>query len=400
MVEALGAPVDGDDDGDLHVERRLPGYGPAPGYDRSVPTLRGIDDRRLTLRAWLREQSGVLLRKLRVRADPVELPAPPFLEMTLRARSAGKAETTLRVDADYGFERYAERRALYTDFLTGFLVPRTTIWSGDHLMIAVNALGCRGEDVSGDQPVIAFFGDSTTLGVIGTASGLQGDSWPAHVAVAGYDVLNAGVEGLQMDSVARRYQSLRERVPLACAVFYTGWHNIMYNRRTVDYWEDCLQSYLSEAHITAICTLPSPLLPEMRERGITPLLNEDADVGITDDYFNFWGDWDPEVWLRELLDVHERYNDYVVAFCRRTAAHLIDLRGLLYPDSYEDAPRDFFDVCHVRPRVYEKIGAFMSSELTRILPDTPPSVAEWRPPAEPAPAPVLEDVRRNIYPIW
>src|SRR6185437_4989802 len=97
--------------------------------------------------AWLHERTGVLLRRLRVRADPVTLPPPPFLQMTLRARSVGMAESVLRIDDDYIFESYAERRALYTDFLTGFLLPRTTIWTGNDLLIQTNSLGCRGGEV-------------------------------------------------------------------------------------------------------------------------------------------------------------------------------------------------------------------------------------------------------------
>jgi hypothetical protein len=348
----------------------------------------------------MHERIGVLLRTLRVRADPIELPPPPFLELTLRARSAAKAESTLRIDSDYVFASYAERRALYTDFTTGFLLPRTTIYSGDDLMIRTNTLGCRGDELEPNRPVIAFFGDSTTLGVMGTAAGLAGESWTEHVELPGYAVLNAGVEGLQMDSVARRYRSLRPDVPLACAVFYTGWHNLIYNRRTSEYWEESLRSYLSPEHTTAICTLPSPLLPEMRQRGIAPLLNEDPSASISDTYFNFWGEWDPEQWLGELLDAHERLNAHIIDFCRRTETPLIDLRGLMYPDAYEHATRDFFDVCHFRPRVYSKVGAFVGDELRRILPAAAPSVADWQPPTEAAPAAPVEDIRRNIYPIW
>jgi hypothetical protein len=365
-----------------------------------VPTLRGIDGRPQPPHVWLRERAGLLLRKLRIRADPEILPPPPFLEMVLAARSEGKAGSTLRIDADYGFRNYAERRALYTDFLTGFLLPRTTIWSGDHLMIEVNSLGCRGSELEEGKPVVAFFGDSTTLGVMGTDAGLDGDSWPAHVELPGYVVLNAGVEGLELRGVRRRYESLRPRVPLACAVFYAGWHNLIYHRRTPEYWEECLQSYLSDDHPTAVCTLPTPLLPEMRARGIAPLVNDRPAVGITDDYFNFWGDWDADRWLVKLIDVHESYNAHLADFCARTGAHLIDLHAFMRPASYEDATRDFFDVCHFRPRVYPRVAGFMTAELRKILPDTPPDVAPWLPPAEPPAPEPEEDMRKNIYPLW
>lgn len=365
-----------------------------------MPTLRGIDDRPLPLRAWLHERIGVLLRRLHLRKDRVPLPPPPYIQQMLAARSAGKAETTLRIDADYVFQRYEERRALYTDFLTGFLVPRTTIWSGDDLMIEVNSLGCRGAELEPGKPVVAFVGDSTTLGVMGTADGLRGETWTDHIDLRGYAVLNAGVEGLELGSVVRRHESIRHRVPLACAVFYAGWHNLIYNRRTPEYWEEKLQDFLSGEHQIVICTLPTPLLPEMRDRGIESLVNERPGASITDDYFNFWGSSDPARWLVEVIDALERYNEHVAGFCARTGTPMIDLYSFLRPRSYEAATADFFDVCHLRPRAYPKFASFISDELQKILPDTPPSVVGWVPPVEGPAVEPAEDLRQNIYPIW
>jgi hypothetical protein len=362
-------------------------------------TFRGIDDRPLPLRAWLHERAGLLLRALRIRADPVVV-VPPQIELMLGARSRGLAASVLRVDPDYVFGSYRERRALYTDFLTGFLLPRTTIWSGDALMIETNSLGCRGDEIETGKPVVGCFGDSTTLGVIGTADGLTGDSWPAHFDLPGYAVLNAGVEGIDMGHLGRLYRSLRDRAPLACAIFYTGWHNLIYGRRTPEYWTECLESYLSDSCTTVLCTLPSPLLPEMRTRGIEELENERPGADITDMYFQFWGDMDSARWLVELIDKHEQFNAHVRDFCARTATPLIDLHALLRPPTYEEATRDFFDVCHLRPRAYPKLAAFVSEELRTILPDTPPAVSGlWRPPNIDAPEPG-EDLRKNIYPIW
>ena len=366
-----------------------------------VPTLRGIDDRELPFRAWLHERAGVLLRKLRLRADPVEVMVTlPYAAQMLRARSSGHAESTLRIDPDYVFATYEERRALYTDFLTGFLVPRTTIWSGDHLVIEVNSLGCRGPEIEPGLPVIACVGDSTTMGVMATAGGLVGDSWTTHLDVPGYAVLNAGVEGLQLGRARERCESLRRRVPIACVVYYTGWHNLIYNLRKPEYWEECLHSFLSLDHQTVLCTLPTPLLPEMRKRGIDELVNERPEAVITDDYFHFWRGMEPDQWLRTLIDAHGRYNAHVADFCRRTGTPLIDLADFMRPRSYEEAPLDFFDVCHLRPRAYPKVAGFISGELQKILPAAPPSIADWRPPAREPVAVAAEDLRENIYPLW
>ena len=253
----------------------------------------------------------------------------------LAARSAGKAGNALRVDADYAFRTYEERRALYTDFLTGFLLPRTQVWSGDDLMIEINSLGCRGPELERGVPVVAFFGDSTTLGVMGTAAGSRATAGRRTSTCPDTRSSTPGSRDSRWAVSGAATSRCASRVPLACAVFYTGWHNLIYNQRKPEYWEECLQSYLSDDHPTVLCTLPTPLLPEMRERGIEALVNERPEAGITDDYFHFWGGWDPDRWLVELIDAHERYNAHVADFCARTGAQLVDLYAFMRPQSYE-----------------------------------------------------------------
>jgi hypothetical protein len=138
----------------------------------------------------------------------------------------------------------------------------------------------------------------------------------------------------------------------------------------------------------------------MRTRGIDELENERPGAGITDTYFHFWGDWDRARWLVELIDKHEEFNAHVADFCARTGTPLIDLHALLRPPSYDEATRDFFDVCHLRPHAYARLAAFVSDELRGILPDTPPEMNGWREQQDvdmPKPA---EDLRKNIYPLW
>jgi hypothetical protein len=46
---------------------------------------------------------------------------------------------------------------------------------------------------------------------------------------------------------------------------------------------------------------------------------------------------------------------------------LVDLRRLLAPTSYEDVPRDFFDVCHLRPRAYALVGGYVAEQIRPAL---------------------------------
>jgi hypothetical protein len=300
------------------------------------------------------------------------------------------------------FPSFADYQALYLDQSTGRLIPNTEIWSRGALEMRINALGCKGADLVSGRPVIACFGDSTTFCV-------GADSWPAHVDVPGYQVLNAGIEGADMEWVAAWYDELRDAVPFAAVVVYLGWHNLIYNRTDEAYWHEHLERYLGD-HLTAYCTIGTPLTEAFRERGIEPLLNR-GPTSASAEYFNFWADLDPAERLIPLLDAIGRYDRFVRDFARHNDAVLIDLHEFLRPQRYEDAPRDFFDVCHLRTDSYAKVGRFVGEELARSLPPASqaPSARMPRPPAEveivsirrqlPEAEPE-EDLRQNIYPLW
>ncbi len=221
-------------------------------------------------------------------------------------------------------------------------------------MIEINSLGCRGPELEPGMPVVACFGDSTTLGVMGTAAGLGGDSWTAHVDLPDTRSSTPGSRDSRW-AVSVAATRAASRVPLACAVFYTGWHNLIYNQRKPEYWGNASELPLERSSDRPLHAADTAA-PEMRTRGIAELVNERPDAGITDDYFHFWRGWDPDRWLVELIDAHERFNAHLADFCARTGAGLIDLYAFMRPQSYESAPRDFFDVCHFRPRVYAKAG--------------------------------------------
>lgn len=280
--------------------------------------------------------------------------------------------TRIEVDPGYAFSGYAERQKLYFDHSRGALIPGIEIWEAGELQLRVNRFGCKGDELEPSMPVIGFFGDSTTMGHAFTP-----DSWPTHVDVAGYAVLNAGVEGLDMERVAGRYEVLAQELSLAGAVVYVGWHNLVYNRTDETYWEEQLVRFLG-SHVTAYCTLASCLIEEARARGFAALLNTAPVAGgvgaaaeaasLDTDYFNFWMDMDPDEYLGPILDGIERYNSFLRDFAERRGALLIDLRAALLPGSYEAMAQDFYDVCHIRPRAYAKVGRYVGDVLGCALP--------------------------------
>jgi hypothetical protein len=296
----------------------------------------------------------------------------------------------IAIEPNAKFRSYVDYQALYMDQEAGRLIPNTEVWRGSTLEVRINALGCKGPDVDLARPQIAFFGDSTTMGI-------ANDAWAFHVAVDGYGILNAGIEGMNMARIADRYEELARQAPLAAAVACAGWHNLVYNESTEEHWEQQLSRFLT-APIAAFWTLPTCLTEDHRRRGVASLINTADGAEFDGDYFNFWVDMDAADTLVPLLDAIGRYNAFIVDFCRRHDAVLVDVHELLRPTSYETSTRDFFDVCHLRPRAYQQVGAFVGDVLRDVLP--PADAAPTTTPAAVVQEAEREDLRKNIYPLW
>jgi len=336
--------------------------------------------------------------------------------------------TDKRVIRLEGFEKlrsYADWQSLYMDMQTGWLIPNTEIWVDNDLALKINAWGCKGPELTPDGPVIAFFGDSATMGI---SQGVN--SWPACVEVSNCQPLNAAIEGHNMARVVERYEQISSGMDLATAVFYTGWHNIIYGEHSESHWREMLDR-IQGPHVTAFCNLATCLLDECRTRGLAGLLNSDSGrVGYANyfeynrdsydkRYFNFWCNEEPSLAnLSLVLDGIARFNAFLADYCAQRGALLIDLASFLKPSCYEDIPRDFFDVCHVRPATYRRVGAFVANALAEPVQRhlatsaTKPrrSVLDRLRLRRPlgAKSPVAtrpggsndRDLRKNLYPLW
>jgi hypothetical protein len=239
------------------------------------------------------------------------------------------------------------------------------------------------------------------------------DSWPMHLGLASHQPLNAAIEGSNMAHMVSRRQQLDQQVQADITVVYLGWHNLIYGEMGEAHWESQLRQFLG-SRVTAFCTLVSCMTEDFRTRGFGPLLKRDAltmTVGSSDDaralnedFFNFWMELEPtpEV-IAQVLDQIDRYNRFLRDFCLATGSVLVDLHGAFTPPRYEDAPADFFDVCHLRPRSYGKVGAFVGDRLRPHLeaaaPARRPSLIDRALGRKP-PAAGSEDLKKNVYPLW
>ena len=117
-------------------------------------------------------------------------------------------------------------RYYYMNVLDGSLIPNTKINTNGKRVLEINSLGCKGAEIDPSLPTVGIFGDSTTFGM-----GL--DSWAQKIKLPGYQILNAGVEGMSMGPVVNKLNELAHRINLVGAVVYTGWHNCFWGPDTV-----------------------------------------------------------------------------------------------------------------------------------------------------------------------
>jgi hypothetical protein len=310
------------------------------------------------------------------------------------------------------FDTYRDWQSAYLNAETGELIPDTEIWIGGEKVMKVNSLGCKGDDIDRSMPTVAFFGDSATFGV-----SFSTDSWPAHVRIKGVQVLNCAVEGYDMARCVKRYEQIIRQIDPVAVVVYAGWHNIIYNFNTEDYWKVMLDRF-SGRSVRAFCSIATCLTDECREKGIDSLLCSDvprADyanyfeynaVSLKKHYFNYWCNLEPaKDHIGFFLDNIARYNGFLKEYCARTGSIYIDLENFLKPKSYRDIPKDFFDVCHLRPNAYKKTGAYAAKALAAPVREALVSrggnsgrldvvVGERHPVSD------GEDLRKNIYPLW
>lgn len=260
---------------------------------------------------------------------------------------------------------FREEPSNYSDFAKSYLdesgdpIPEVEVLK---LEIAINSLGCKGDELTPNVPIIACIGDSLTFG-----NGPH--SWVKLAKVHGHQFLNAGVECYNMNSMRRRYFNLRERAQLAGVVVLAGWHNLFYNEHNEEFWTSFFDEMVGQ-DFSALCTLPTSLTEECRTRGVDSFLYSPH---TSSEYmyrgrFAFWGQLPYTLEnLNMVLDNILRYNDCVRTYCARHQRILIDFYSLLLPKQYEDVPKLFWDGAHPRPEAHPIMADHVSEIIGNFL---------------------------------
>ncbi|MEE2746308.1 MAG: hypothetical protein VX617_05450 [Pseudomonadota bacterium] len=247
----------------------------------------------------------------------------------------------------------------YQSSLDGSLIPNTKVYIGKKLTYNINSLGCIGPEIDPNLPTIGFFGDSTTF-----CSG--DDSWVRRIKLPGFQILNAGAEGLSMEPVVDKLNGLARRINLVGAVVYTGWHNTFYGKNGEEFWRSELD-LISDLPFIAHVNIATSVTEEAVERGVEELMNRRTEENSS--AYGHWGTWRlTKENLRILLDGVNKFNKFIKSYALEKDRPVIDLANFLRVKNYDDIPNWFCDPGHMRVNTYPKIAKMMTEKLSKLLP--------------------------------
>ena len=253
-----------------------------------------------------------------------------------------------------GFD-FGDYQMNYMNYRDWRIIPSSDIYIGEQHYYQSNAYGCQGPDIAEGRPVVGVFGDSVIHGA-------AGDSFVHHLDLKGCETLNAGIEGLILPWTVDRFFELRDRVPMACALVHTGWHNLLYNERGPDYWTaqlDRIQGVPLIGHFTLVADLSEAIV----EAGYSTV------VGVREGY-GLWhaGNLDTRDGRRRVKDEIDTFNRFIADYCRSRGRVLIDLEPIMAPKSVEELGERYVDFVHPSPAAYDLIARAIESALAVRLP--------------------------------
>lgn len=267
---------------------------------------------------------------------------------SVRNRSAHPLRV-VRIARKYKFESYEHYQANYMFTPTKELMPNTVVKLGRRVMLRVNSLGFKGREIVPHKPLVAVFGDSLVQGVGVT-------SFPEKMRISGFQVLNCGIEGANLEMAAQRFEAAKKRVQISAVLLHAGWHNLLYGANSDEHWISQFDRF--DAPVVAHMRLVTDSNEETIERGYDKLYRRDYP-----EYVEVHSLLRRKVGRERIRDMIAHFNEVQERYCAERGRVVIDLDDLLAPKTYDEVTSRFFDMCHPRPQIYAEMAAEISRQL-------------------------------------
>lgn len=244
----------------------------------------------------------------------------------------------------------------YLDYRKRRLIPLTDVIYQNTNYYRTNKYGCQGPEIEEGQPVIGVFGDSVVHGG-------AGESFVHSITLGSCQPLNGAIEGMVMDAIVDRVFELDSQAPLVAAAVHGGWHNLVYNERGEAFWTAQFDRLNALKHLEiAHFRLAADFNEESIVRGYDEVIEKVRGYCLWDGI-----DFRTEAGRRAGIEVVERFNAFIEAYCRDRGRILIDLAPVLAPKTYADLGVRFFDFIHPSLDAYEDMAKVVADALAAPL---------------------------------
>jgi len=311
--------------------------------------------------------------------------------MSPEAAAAGKSVHLIPADAAI--------KALCFDEATQSLRPNLVLVDRHgEVVFEINELGLKGRGRDPARKLAVVWGDSVVFGVRW--------SWPCLIdeLAPGWQFLNGGIEADPYDNILRRAVRFNREHEVALNILLLGWHPLAPAQDFADpaspaswlgrlaarlrgdapptsdaasspapeppaplsypEFRNALLEFLEGVPNTVLVTMPTPLNRAIADRD----LSANFARGDRDSVFGFAGDVAYSVRLQRYLFDHigER-NRIVREVAQATGKRLIDLAAAFDTEGQADFRADFFDMLHLRPRVYPHAAVLVHAAIKDLL---------------------------------
>jgi len=254
------------------------------------------------------------------------------------------------------------------------------------VVFEINELGLKGAPRDPSRKLGVVWGDSVVFGVRW--------SWPCLIdeLAPGWQFLNGGIEGDPYENVLRRVTAFNRQYEVALNVVMLGWHPLgipaqlaarpatrlqrLWQRigmaapaelkldRTNQRIGDDLTAFLGTTPNTVLATMPTPLNSNIVGRDLSPYFT----TGNRETVFQFTGPlrYSQEI-QRHLFEHITERNTIVREAAQATGTRLIDLAAIFETHRLDDFRNDFFDMLHLRPRVYPRTARAVYDAIRDLL---------------------------------
>lgn len=292
------------------------------------------------------------------------------------ASEAHKLSDSYKSTYGVGFETYQK---LYLD--RGYHFPKNVIFKdlNGQLLFECNRFASIGHLSRNASNVNLIAGASETFQLVVRSQGATQDDgknflklgFPFHEV---NECISNAIEGGNLDSIvdstnrlAKRLNEENIEIDIILGTF--GWHNLIYNLSTEEYWRECLDEIKSNCKKLCILEIYSPIL----HLGNDDIIDFSKSTGKY-----FWGGLKPTIDnIENLRSAMLRFNNFLKEYSKSSDSVLVIPLNSLNPIlDLENAMNYFIDINHINQsnkdvtsKIFDVVNAFLTENAKHFIPD-------------------------------